>query len=78
MILVSFAFLFYALSMFLVKSLTTFFNERMSKRFEISKFLIVLIVLFTNCSSLTLFFQIVLLCVLINLSEIGIMMVKRV
>jgi len=73
---VSFVFLSHILSMFLAKLLTAFSNKRMLKRFETSKFLIVLIVLFTNCSSLTLFFQTVLLCILINSSGIGIVTVK--
>ena len=76
--LVSFAFLFYILSIFLAKSLTAFSNKGISNRFKTSKFLIVLITSLINSSSLTLFFQIILLYILIILSNIGIVTVKGV
>jgi len=76
--LVSFTFLFHALSMFLVKLLTTFSSTWMFKRFEMFRLLIALIVSFTNWASSALSFWIVLLHVLMNSSKMGIVTVKGV
>ena len=75
-ILVSFMFLFHALSTLLVRSLIMFSNIWMSKRLETFKFLIILVVSSKNWAFLSLSFLMLLLHVMMTSSEMGMVTVK--
>ena len=74
--LVSFEFLVHMLLMSLARSLMAFSKESISNKFDMSKLLVELIMSLMNNSSFILSLTIVLLCILIISSDIGIVTVR--
>ena len=70
--LTNFMFLFHTLSTLLVKLLTAFSSMGILERFEMSSFFIALIISLTKISSSLLSFLMDFLCILMNSSDIGI------